>query len=209
MAITLPQLPYDYSALEPVISAATLKAHHGAHHRGYVEKLNTLIKGRDLEGASLETIVRRNAWAATAGTYARAVFNNAAQAWNHAFYWKSLAPKGQGGRPKGALAERIKADFGGTEQFAELFKVAAGGVFGSGWAWLVLDGGMLRIACTKDADSPWAHGQTPLLALDVWEHAYYLDHQWRRADYVEGIVDQLLNWEFAARNFALEEALHA
>ena len=198
MAITLPELPYDNDALQPVISAATLKLHHGAHHRGYVDKLNALVKGTDLEHASLESIVERSTGA---------VFNNAAQAWNHAFYWRSLRPKVPHGAPQGALAARIEADFGGQQRFGELFKAAAMGVFGSGWVWLVDAGGKLEIKPTANADTPIAHGQQPLLVLDVWEHAYYLDYQSRRLAYVEGAVDLLLDWEFAERNFARQEAV--
>lgn len=200
MAITLPELPYDYDALHPVISAATMKLHHGAHHRGYVDKLNALIKGTDLADASLESIVKRSSGA---------IFNNAAQAWNHAFYWRSLRPKVSHGAPQGALAARIDADFGGQQRFGELFKAAAMGVFGSGWVWLVDIGGKLEIKTTANADTPIAHGQQPLLVLDVWEHAYYLDYQSRRLAYVEGAVDLLLDWEFAERNFARQEAVHA
>lgn len=200
MAITLPELPYDYDALHPVISAATMKLHHGAHHRGYVDKLNALIKGTDLADASLESIVKRSSGA---------IFNNAAQAWNHAFYWRSLRPKVSHGAPQGALAARIDADFGGRQRFGELFKAAAMGVFGSGWVWLVDIGGKLEIKPTANADTPIAHGQQPLLVLDVWEHAYYLDYQSRRLAYVEGAVDLLLDWEFAERNFARQEAVHA
>jgi len=200
MAITLPDLPYDYDALHPVISAATMKLHHGAHHRGYVDKLNALIKGTDLADASLESIVERSTGA---------IFNNAAQAWNHAFYWRSLRPKVSHGAPQGALAARIEADFGGQQRFGELFKAAAMGVFGSGWVWLVDAGGKLEIKPTANADTPIAHGQQPLLVLDVWEHAYYLDYQSRRLAYVEGAVDLLLDWEFAERNFARREAVHA
>jgi superoxide dismutase, Fe-Mn family len=193
MAITLPELPYDYDALHPVISAATLKLHHGAHHRGYVDKLNALIKGTDLAEASLESIVERSTGA---------IFNNAAQAWNHAFYWRSLRPKVPHGAPQGELAARLDADFGGHQRFCELFKAAAMGVFGSGWVWLVDAGGKLEIKPTANADTPIAQGQQPLLVLDVWEHAYYLDYQSRRLAYVEGAVDLLLDWEFAERNFA-------
>lgn len=193
MAINLPDLPYDFDALQPVISAATLKLHHGAHHRGYVDKLNALLEDSELDRASLETIVQRSAGA---------VFNNAAQAWNHAFYWRSLRPQAQGGRPRGTLAARIDADFGGQREFCDRFKAAAMGVFGSGWVWLVDAGGKLEIKATANADTPIARGQQPLLALDVWEHAYYLDYQSRRNAYVEGAVDSLLNWEFAERNLA-------
>ena len=204
MPITLPELPYGYEALEPLISSATLKLHHGAHHRGYVDKLNALVK----DDAPLEAIMQRSARRATTDASARAVFNNAAQAWNHAFYWRSLRPKGSGGAPRGVLAERIGATFGGQAQLAEQLKAAALAVFGSGWTWLVSDGGVLRITSTANADSPIVHGQQPLLVLDVWEHAYYLDYQSRRVEYVVAVVDHLLNWEFAERNFA-QEAAHA
>jgi superoxide dismutase, Fe-Mn family len=209
MPIALPDLPYDCDALQPVISAATMKLHHGAHHRGYVDKLNALVKGSDLASATLETIVRRSAWQASSDPSFRAIFNNAAQAWNHAFYWRSLRPKVAGGRPQGALAARIDADFGGQERFIERFKATALGVFGSGWVWLIEDGGILEVKVTANADTPIAHGQAPLLVLDVWEHAYYLDYQSRRVGYVEGAVDFLLNWEFADRNFAGQEMVHA
>jgi superoxide dismutase, Fe-Mn family len=207
MAITLPDLPYDYDALQPVISAATLKLHHGAHHRGYVDKLNALVRGSELEGSSLETIVRRSAPAAATDKLSRVIFNNAAQAWNHAFFWRSLRPRVSGGRPQGALAARIDADFGSAQRFCDLFKANAAGVFGSGWVWLVDDGGVLEIRATQNADTPLVHGQVPLLVLDVWEHAYYLDYQSRRIGYVEGVVDYLLDWEFAEQNFARAEAV--
>jgi Fe-Mn family superoxide dismutase len=204
MAITLAELPYDYDALQPVISSATLKLHHGVHHRGYVDKLNGLVKASELEGRSLDELVKRTA--AAPDKLSRAIFNNAAQAWNHAFFWRSLRPKVPGGRPQGALAARVEADFGGPQRFADLFKAAATAVFGSGWVWLVDDGGVLEIVATANADTPIVHGQVPLLVLDVWEHAYYLDYQARRIGYVEGVVDYLLDWEFAERNFARAEA---
>ena len=190
MNIALPPLPYEYEALEPVISAATMKLHHGAHHRGYVDKLNALIKGSEFEGASLETIVKQSSGA---------VFNNAAQAWNHAFFWNSLQPPKGHAAPRGALAER----------FAEAMKAAATALFGSGWIWLVEDGGILKVTATSNADTPLVHGQKPLLVLDVWEHAYYLDRQNRRDLYAAAVVDELLNWEFAERNLLNEEAAHA
>ena len=208
MAIKLPELPYDYAALVPVISAATMKLHHAAHHRGYVDRLNALVKGSDLEGASLETIIKRSAWQAHSDAKSRAIFNNAAQAWNHAFYWRSLRPKAPDGRPQGPLAAQIEADFGGHRRFSELFKSAAAGVFGSGWAWLIEAAGVLEIRVTTNADTPIAHGQVPLLVLDVWEHAYYLDYQNRRIEYVEAVVDSLLNWDFAERNYTRQELTH-
>jgi Fe-Mn family superoxide dismutase len=209
MAITLPDLPYDYDALQPIISAATLKLHHGAHHRGYVDKLNALVKGSELEGAPLETIVKRSAVAARHDPRSGALFNNAAQAWNHAFYWRSLTPKVLAGRPRDALAARIDADLGGYERFSERFKTVAAGVFGSGCVWLIEAGGTLQVTTTANADTPIVHGQVPLLVLDVWEHAYYLDYQSRRPAYAAGVVDFLLDWDFAARNFARQEAVHA
>lgn len=209
MAFTLPDLPYDYDALQPFISAATLKVHHGAHHRGYVDKLNALLAGSAFEGAPLESIMTRCAARAASDATCRAIFNNAAQAWNHAFYWRSLRPMGAGSAPRGPLGARIDGDFGGQERFRERFKAAAAGIFGSGWAWLVEDAGRLAITVTANADTPLAAGQTPLLVLDVWEHAYYLDYQSRRMAYVEGAVDHLLDWEFAALNFARQEAAHA
>ena len=198
MPITLEPLPYALDALEPFISAETLAIHHGRHHRAYVERLNAAIAGSELESAPLERIVRH---AARGRTTARrlAIFNNAAQAWNHQFFWNSLRPPA--GRPPGAdLAARIARDFGTHEAFAAALKASATGHFGSGWAWLVLERGLLRIVTTQNADTPVAHGRAPLLAIDVWEHAYYLDHHERRAAYVEGVVDHLLDWDFAARN---------
>jgi Fe-Mn family superoxide dismutase len=204
MAITLPDLPYEYGALEPYISSATLKLHHDAHHRAYVDKANALLHGSELEKLSLEAIVQRVAGKSTHA----ALFNNAAQAWNHAFYWNSLRPKKHAGAPPAALAARLAADFGGEREFVEAFKAAALGVFGSGWVWLVAGGNTLSIMVTANADTPIVHGQTPLLVLDVWEHAYYLDYQSRRASYVSAVVDQLLNWEFAERNLLKQEAVH-
>jgi Fe-Mn family superoxide dismutase len=200
MPIELPNLPYPYDALEPYISGATLTTHYGKHHRAYVDKTNALVNDTPLAGATLEAIAQASAQRAAADPAMRTLFNNAAQAWNHAFYWSSLRP--QGGRgPQGALAARIRAEFGDEERFATAFKAAATGHFGSGWAWLVLDGKALKVMTTSNADTPIVHGQVPLLVIDVWEHAYYLDHQERRAAYVAGAVDHLLNWEFAGRNF--------
>ena len=199
MTIGLPELPYAYNALAPVISETTLKTHHGKHHRNYVDKLNALTRNTDLADSSLETIVKQSARRSAAEPTMAAVFNNAAQAWNHAFYWKSLRPSG-GLAPQGKLATLIASGFGSHAGFAEAFKSAATGHFGSGWAWLVLGCGALSIVTTANADTPIVRGQTPLLAIDVWEHAYYLDHQERRAAYVAGVVDHLLDWDFAARN---------
>ena len=195
MEIALPKLPYSLDALEPHISRNTLEIHHGKHHRAYVEKANGLIKDAGLSDQPLESIIQQ-----TAGKDSqRALFNNAAQAWNHAFYWRSLMPRG-GGAPAGAIGKRIDTDFGDYGTFAEQMKEAATGQFGSGWAWLVLDGDSLGITATSNADTPLAHGHIPLLAIDVWEHAYYLDYQNRRADYAAAVIGHLLNWDFANRN---------
>jgi Fe-Mn family superoxide dismutase len=200
MSIELPNLPYAYEALEPVISRVTVRTHHGKHHRGYVDKLNTLVKNTDLAGTALEAVVRRSARRIAVDPAMAAVFNNAAQAWNHAFYWSSLRPMGGHG-PGGTLAARIATDFKSVRGFLEAYKSAATSHFGSGWAWLIMDRGALKIVTTSNADTPIVRGQTPLLVIDVWEHAYYLDHQERRAAYAAGVVDHLLDWEFAARNF--------
>jgi Fe-Mn family superoxide dismutase len=205
MPIKLPDLPYGYDALDPVISPDTLRLHYGVHHRGYVDRLNALVD----EGVNLDLIVRNAAWRSAADPRARAIFNNAAQAWNHAFCWNSLRPHGSGHGPSAALAARIATDFGSQANFIERFKAAATGFFGSGWTWLVADGGKLEIICTANADCPIVHGRTPLLTIDVWEHAYYLDYQARRADYVNGVVERLLNWDFASSNFLQQESAHA
>jgi len=195
VAFELPSLPYAEDALEPVYSARTISFHYGKHHRAYVDNLNKLIAGSDLESASLEAIVKGSAGdAAKAG-----LFNNAAQAWNHAFFWRSMKPGG-GGAPGGDLAERIESAFGGLEQFVAAFKTAAVGRFGSGWAWLVEDRGALKITTTANAETPLTGAGTPLLTVDVWEHAYYLDYQNRRPDWVQAFFYQLVDWEFAAEN---------
>jgi superoxide dismutase, Fe-Mn family len=202
MRITLPKLPYPDDALEPHISRTTLQVHHGQHHRVYVENVRTLAKQVRLADRPLEHILRQ-----TAGQDGhRALFNNAAQAWNHAFYWRSLKPNG-GGVPVGEIAKRIDSDFGAYARFAEQFRAAAVGQFGSGWAWLVLDGNTLKVTRTANADSPLVHGQTPLLTIDVWEHAYYLDYQNRRADYADAVIKYLVNWDFASRNLSHRSAL--
>ncbi len=194
---TLPPLPYADDALSPYLSAQTLGFHYGKHHRGYVNKLNELVTATPLADQPLEAVVK-----ATAGKADQtAIFNNAAQVWNHTFYWNSLRPRG-GGKPSGALAELIDKSFGDYDQFKAEFAKAATGQFGSGWAWLVKDGDKLIVAKTGNADTPIAHGQKPLLTIDVWEHAYYLDYQNRRADYVAAVLDHLINWDFAAQNLA-------
>jgi Fe-Mn family superoxide dismutase len=197
MAHQLPTLPYEQNALEPHISANTLSFHHGKHHAAYVTNLNKLIEGTDLDGKSLEEVIT-----AVAGDSSKAgIFNNAAQVWNHSFYWQCMKPGG-GGMPTGALAEKINADFGGFDAFVEQFKAAGATQFGSGWAWLVLDSGSLKVTKTLNADLPLAHGQKALLTMDVWEHAYYLDYQNRRPDYISTFLDKLVNWDFVASNLA-------
>jgi Fe-Mn family superoxide dismutase len=194
--LTLPALPYAENALAPVISANTIGFHYGKHHKGYIDNLNKLTAGTDLAGLTLENIV-----AATAGKPEKtAIFNNASQAWNHAFYWRSLTPKGSG-KPPAALQEKIEAAFGSLENCKKELATAAITQFGSGWAWLVaLDGGKLKVVKTANADSPLTAHMRPLLAIDVWEHAYYLDYQNRRADHVAAVLQNLVNWNFAAEN---------
>ena len=194
MKIELPPLPYGDSDLAPHISANTISFHYGKHHKTYVEKATDMVKGTELADADLEDIVK--------ATYGKAdkkgLFNNAAQAWNHSFYWKSLTPKG--GTPGGKLLDKINTDFGELAKLKDELSKAAVTQFGSGWAWLVLDGGTLKVVQTANADTPLATGQTPLLTIDVWEHAYYLDHQNKRPAYVTAVIDNLINWEFAAEN---------
>ncbi len=202
MSFELPKLPYAQDALEPHISAETLGFHHGKHHNSYVTNLNGLIEGTEFEGKSLEQIM-----VATAGKSDKAgIFNNAAQVWNHTFYWHSMAPNG-GGEPTGELADKIKADFGSFGDFADAFKKAGATQFGSGWAWLVLNkDGKLEVKKTPNAECPLTDGHTPLLTMDVWEHAYYLDYQNRRPDYIETFLGKLVNWEFAADNLSAAKA---
>ncbi len=195
MAITLPPLPFKEDALEPHISAKTLGFHYGKHHNGYVTNVNKLVAGTELENMELETLIRK-----VAGDSARiGVFNNAAQVWNHTFYWNSIRPGG-GGPPTGPIADRLKSAFGSYDEFVTQFKTAGATQFGSGWAWLVLDGNDLRVMKTLNADTPLAHGLKPLLTVDVWEHAYYLDYQNRRPDYLGVFVNQLINWDFVNAN---------
>jgi Fe-Mn family superoxide dismutase len=196
MAIELPALPYDKSALQPHISAETLEFHHGKHHNAYVVNLNNLIKGTDLESKSLEDIIK-----AVAGDASKAgVFNNAAQVWNHTFYWNGMKPNG-GGKPTGAIAAKIDADLGGYDKFVELFTAAATTQFGSGWAWLVLNkDGKLEVTKTGNADLPLAHGQKALLTIDVWEHAYYIDFRNLRPKYIGTFLEHLVNWDFVNAN---------
>ena len=200
-AFTLPALPYAQDALEPHISARTMSVHYGKHHQAYVDNLNGLVAGTPMAGLPLEEIIRR-----TAGKPEQAgLFNNAAQVWNHTFFWNSMQPGG-GGAPTGELAERINAAFGSFEAFKTAFSEAAMTQFGSGWAWLVQEGDTLKIVKTANADTPLVHGQTALLTCDVWEHAYYLDYQNRRKDFVQVFLDHLVNWDFAASQLVLSEA---
>jgi Fe-Mn family superoxide dismutase len=193
--IALPELPYAKDALAPVISANTLEFHYGKHHKAYVDNLNKLIAGTELAEDDLETIIRK-----VVGDPARAgIFNNAAQIWNHSFYWKCLKPGG-GGKPTGAVAAKIEAAWESYEKFADELKNAGVTQFGSGWAWLVVDGGQLKITKTANADTPIAHGIKPLLTLDVWEHAYYLDYQNRRPDYLSAVIANLIDWDFVNAN---------
>jgi superoxide dismutase, Fe-Mn family len=204
MALELPKLPYALDALEPYISKSTLEFHHGKHHKAYVDKTNELIAKSDLAGKSLEEIVR----AAFGQKDKAALFNNAAQAWNHDFLWHCMAPKG-GGKPRGALADRMKHDLGGFEVFADSFKKAAISQFGSGWAWLSLAKGKLEVSSTGNADTPIVHGKVALLTIDLWEHAYYLDYQNRRPDYVTAFLENVVNWDFAAGNLERAEQRRA
>jgi Fe-Mn family superoxide dismutase len=196
-SITLPALPYPQNALDPVISANTLGFHYGKHHKTYVETLNKLIAGTEFADLPLEQIIK-----ATSGKSDRAaIFNNAAQDWNHTFYWRSLKPKG-GGEPPAVLKRLLESSFGSVEACKKELSTAAVGQFGSGWAWLVQDGGKLKVVKTGDADTPLTGSSKPLLTIDVWEHAYYLDYQNRRVDYVNALLEKLVNWEFAAENLA-------
>jgi Fe-Mn family superoxide dismutase len=197
MAFELLPLPYARSALEPHMSAKTLEFHHGKHHRAYVTNLNTLVGTTSLAAKSLESIIRETA----KDTSKADIFNNAAQVWNHTCFWNSMKPAG-GGAPVGDLASRIDRDFESFEKFKELFQQAAVGQFGSGWAWLVADKRDLKIVKTANAMTPIVEGQVSLLACDIWEHAYFLDYQNRRPDFVRAFLDHLVNWDFAAKNLA-------
>ena len=194
-SITLPALPYPQNALDPVISANTLGFHYGKHHKAYVDTLNKLIAGSEFADMPLEEIVK-----ATSGKSDHAaIFNNAAQDWNHTFYWRSLKPKG-GGEPPTALKRLLESSFGSVEACKKELATAAVGQFGSGWAWLVQDGAKLKVVKTGNAETPLTGTSKPLLTIDVWEHAYYLDYQNRRVDYVNAVLEKLVNWEFAAEN---------
>ncbi len=193
MAIELPELPWAKDALAPHITPETIDYHYGKHHSAYVTNLNKLIEGTPHAGKSLEDIVKSSEGG---------VFNNAAQVWNHTFYWNSLKPGG-GGQPTGALADAIRGSFGDFEKFAEEFSAAAATQFGSGWAWLVKTDGALKVLKTPNAETPLTQaGVTPLLTIDVWEHAYYIDYRNARPKYIETFLSSLANWDFAAKNLA-------
>ena len=200
MSIELPGLPYAIDALEPNVSSRTLKFHHGKHHKAYVDKLNAAIGGTAYEGLSLEGIVSASHAAADSG-----VFNNAAQVWNHTFLWHSMSPSG-GGEPPGPLGDAITNRFGDLAGFREAFRTSALAQFGSGWTWLVRTAEGVEIVNSGNAETPLTDGVTPLLTLDVWEHAYYLDYQNKRGTYIEAFLANLINWEFAARNFETDRA---
>ncbi|HAD03720.1 MAG: superoxide dismutase [Desulfuromonadales bacterium GWD2_61_12] len=195
MPITLPALPFAPGALEPHISARTFEFHHGKHHKAYVDNTNKLIEGTDLAGKELEAIIK----AAAADPSKKGLFNNSAQVWNHSFFWQCLKPGG-GGKPSGKIAAKIEAELGGYDKFAADFKNAGVTQFGSGWAWLVLKDGKLAIVQSANAETPLVQGLKPLLVADVWEHAYYLDYQNRRPDFLQAFLDHLINWDFANAN---------
>ena len=198
---SLPPLPWPENALEPVISARTMGLHYGKHHRAYVNKLNELVAGTPFAGMPLEQVIRESSQQKDK----QKIFNNAAQAWNHTFFWSCLRPpKGDGAQPQGDLAKRLEAELGGLEQFRKDFARTAVDTFGSGWAWLVDRDGKLEIVSTSNAGTPLTTGATPLLTLDVWEHAYYVDYENRRPEFAEAVVGKLLNWDFAQRQ--LEQA---
>jgi len=187
----LPPLPYAEDALEPVISAETLELHHGKHHKKYVDTMNELLAKSEVRGSTLEDVVRSSQGK---------LFNNAAQAWNHDFYWHSLTPKAA--PPSAAMRQRLERDFGTYEKFVEQFAAAADGQFGSGWAWLIEKDGRLQVLATANADTPMARGVRCLLTLDVWEHAYYVDYRNQRERYVQAVIEQRLNWAFAEKNLS-------
>ena len=196
-AISLPPLPYAQNALAPYISENTISFHYGKHHQAYVKNTIDKIAGTEMEKATLEEIIK--ATANNAGL--SAVFNNAAQVFNHTFYWNSMKPGG-GGEPAGKIGQMIKASFGNYQAFVDTFSKAAAAQFGSGWAWLVLENDSLKIVKTANADTPFTTSAKPLITIDVWEHAYYLDYQNRRADYIKAFIEKLINWDFAEKNLS-------
>jgi Fe-Mn family superoxide dismutase len=200
---TLPPLPWSEDALAPVVSAKTIGLHYGKHHRTYVNKLNELVAGTPMADMPLERVILESA----NGKNPK-VFNNAAQTWNHTFFWNCLRPQG-GGKPRSQVAQRIDSDLGGFDAFKKNFAEAAVNTFGSGWAWLAMKDGKLAIMSTSNADNPLTKGATPLLTLDVWEHAYYVDYENRRPEFVGAVIDKLLNWEFAEQQMASGSARKA
>lgn len=196
MAFELPPLPYDSSALEPHMSANTLGFHHGKHHATYVTNLNNMVKDTPLASKTLEDVIMAS-WGDRPAK--QGVFNNAAQVWNHTFFWNCMK-KGGGGKPTGKIAQMIDSDLGGYDKFVEDFKAAGATQFGSGWAWLVLEDGKLKITKTANAETPMTSGQKALLTCDVWEHAYYLDFQNRRPDFIQSFLDNLVDWDFVEKN---------
>ncbi|OEY86974.1 superoxide dismutase [Wolbachia pipientis] len=197
MSFTLSELPYKQEALEPYISAKTLDFHYNKHHKGYLDKLNTLVKDKDYEHMGLEELIKK----VHNNGEKVAIFNNAAQVWNHTFYWHSMKNNGGGKPTEGSeIIKKIKDDLGGFEKFIETFSEYGVNQFGSGWVWLVLENNKLKITKTPNADLPLTHNQIPLVTMDVWEHAYYLDCQNRRIDYIKVFLDHLINWDFAEKN---------
>ena len=192
MSFTLPDLPYPKNALEPHISEETLEYHYGKHHKTYVDKLNAAVDGKPEADKSLEELIK---------TASGGVFNNAAQIWNHTFFWNSLSPNG-GGEPEGDLKAAIERDFGSVDECRKQLTEAVTTHFGSGWAWLVADGGKLKVESLHDAGNPLTQGQTPLLTIDAWEHAFYIDHRNAKPKYMEAVLGHLINWDFAAKNLA-------
>jgi superoxide dismutase, Fe-Mn family len=199
MTFKLVPLPYPKSALEPAISARTMDFHYGKHHAGYVDKLNKLVEGTAYAGLPLEQVIQK----AAKDPKASGVFNNAAQVWNHDFFWRSMTPDGPGGIRDEKLGQQIARDFGSVGDFAKQFLTKVVGLFGSGWTWLIADGNGLQIVSTSNAGTPMTSRQNALLACDVWEHAYYLDYQNNREAFVHAFLEKLANWEFAAEQFAM------
>ena len=195
MAFVLPDLPYAKDALQPHMSSETLDYHHGKHHKAYVDKTNGMLGEKGLEGASLTAVIK-----AAKDKGDKGLFNNSAQIWNHSFFWQCLAP-GEGQKPSGKLADMITSSFGGIDQMLTKLKEESVGHFASGWGWLVLDGDALKITSLHDADTPVVYdGMKPLLTLDVWEHAYYVDYRNARPDYLEAVIKNIVNWDFVAQN---------
>jgi len=199
----LPKLPYPENALEPQISAKTISFHYGKHHQAYVTNANKFVPGTEYEKMTIEQIIVKSANKADAAP----IFNNVAQVWNHTFFWNSMKPRG-GGTPSSEVEKRITKAFGTIEKFKEEFTTAATGQFGSGWAWLVEEKGTLKIIKTSNADNPLTRGMKPIVTCDVWEHAYYLDYQNRRPDFVKAFLTNLINWEFVATNLGIKELQH-